>query len=82
MIEWARVVAVLRDTADKAMETVEVNVPDFQHDMMNPNFNRREATMRKEERERYSKEWVSGRIQGIADAIEAMIPDDKQEEDE
>lgn len=81
MIEWERVVAVLRDTANKAMEMQEVEVPDFQHDLMNPHFNRKETTMRKEIQERYSKEWVSGRIQGIADAIEAMIPADKKEGD-
>lgn len=72
MIEWERVVKVLRDTADKALEMQEHEVHDFQGEMMNPRFDRNAPLMRKEMRGRYSKEWVSGRIQGIADAIEAM----------
>lgn len=74
MSEWERVVKALRDTADKAMETQEFEVPDVMHDMNYPQFNREKTTMRIETRERFSKEWVSGRIQGIADAIEAMMP--------
>lgn len=73
MIEWERVVKLLRDTADKAIEVQEYEVPDFHHDMMNPRFDREKTTTRTETRDRFPKEWVSGRIQGIADAIEAMM---------
>lgn len=72
-VDHMRLIAALRDTANKATETVEVEVPDFAAEMASPHFNRREPLTRTERREVYSKDWIAGRLVGMADTLEAIL---------
>jgi hypothetical protein len=77
-IDYARLIAALRDTAAKATEVTEVDVLDFEQEMMRPHFNRAEPLTRKERRETFSKDWIAGRLLGMADTIEALTSDQTQ----
>ena len=72
-IDHAKLEAALRDSAAKALEVTEIEVPDFEAEMLNPRF---KPLTRKEVRETYSKEWIAGRLLGMADTIEALISGD------
>lgn len=70
MINHARLIAALRDTAAKATETKTIKVSRMEMDDFMRN---RPAPDREEEVEAYSKEWIAGRLLGMADTIEALV---------
>jgi hypothetical protein len=75
-VDRTRLIAALRDTAAKALEVTEVDVPDFEAEMRSPHFNRDRPLTRKEARDTYSKDWIAGRLLGMADVIEAMTSEE------
>jgi hypothetical protein len=77
-INHQRLIEALRDTAAKVTETVEFEVPDFAAEMASPHFNRAERLTRKDVRELYSKDWIAGRLLGMADTLEPMLQGDDQ----
>ena len=64
-----RIVAALRDTAAKGVETREEAYVDYDHTQY---LGRQEVT-RTRKVEAYSREWLVGRIEGMADTLEAMM---------
>ena len=75
-VDRTRLIAALRDTAAKATQVTEIEVPDFEAEMRNPRFNRDQPLTRKETRDTYSKDWIAGRLLGMADVIEAMTSEE------
>lgn len=75
-VDRTRLIAALRDTAAKATEPVEVSVPDFDQMVRQPHFNRDAPLSRTETREAYSKDWIAGRLLGMADVIEALTSEE------
>ncbi len=72
-IDHKRLIAALRDTAAKGTEVTEIEVPDFQELIANPRFDRVQPSTRKETRDTYSKDWIAGRLLGVADTLEALL---------
>ena len=68
-MEISKVIAALRDTAQKATETKEVTRP---NDMINHGWSRDAPSIVIEHVEAYSKDWIAGRLLGMADTLEAM----------
>jgi len=75
MIDHARLIAALRDTAAKATEMREVTRPDFAAVVSRPHFNRVDEPTITEEVPAYSVDWIAGRLLGMADTLEAMSAD-------
>jgi len=68
-----KVVAALRDMAAKVDETVVAEVPDIDRGMSWQQHGQPFPT-RTEERPKYERAWLSGRLLGMADALEAVAP--------
>jgi hypothetical protein len=74
-IDHIRLIAALRDTATKATETKEVTRPNYD---INPTWRSGEAVTVTEHVEAYSKDWIAGRLLGMADTLEALISEPTQ----
>lgn len=68
-VDLPRLIAALRDTADKATSTEQTEVPSTRCGQ----YGIEEAYTYKETRDRYSRDWVAGRLLGMADTLEAML---------
>lgn len=68
-MEISRLIEALRDTAHKATETKEVTRPSFE---INHNWRQAAPDTVTEHVEAYSKDWIAGRLLGMADTLEAM----------
>lgn len=67
----AKMIAALRDMAAKVDETVAHEVQDFDQMQHFQQFGQPRPT-RIEERPKYDRAWLSGRLLGMADTIEAL----------
>lgn len=68
-VDLTRLIAALRDTAEKAVSTDTVEVPSTRRGQ----YGIEEKYTYTEMRDRYSREWIAGRILGMADTLEAML---------
>jgi hypothetical protein len=69
-IDHKRLIAALRDTAAKANETREVERPNYE---MNPTWRSGQQATVTETVESFSKDWIAGRLLGMADTLEALL---------
>lgn len=67
----AKMIAALRDMAAKVDETIEREIPDL-HQSMASWQQGRDTPMQTISEPRYGRDWLSGRLLGMADAIEAL----------
>ena len=73
-----KIIAALRDMAAKVDETVTQEVPDIDG-IMSWTQHGRPTPMRTDKRPKYERAWLSGRLLGMADALEAVAPLKSQE---
>lgn len=69
MVDLPRLIAALRDTAEKATSTEKVEVPSTRRGQ----YGLEEAYTYTETHDRYPREWIAGRLLGMADTLEAML---------
>lgn len=67
-----KMIEALRDMAAKVDETVERQELDIAHEMQWPRMGERPT--RTVHEPRYERAWLSGRLLGMADAAEALLP--------
>jgi hypothetical protein len=71
MSDTAKIVAALRDMAAKVQEMQTREVPDH-YEALTFQQHGRPTPMRVEEHPKYGRGWLSGRLLGMADALEAL----------
>lgn len=67
-----KMIEALRDMAAKVDETITQEVPDVER-MMSWSQHGQPSPTRAEERPKYERAWLSGRLLGMADTAEALL---------
>jgi hypothetical protein len=68
-VDLNRLIAALRDTAEKATSTETIERVGKRHG----NYGIEENYSYPETSDRYSRDWIAGRLLGMADTLEAML---------